>query len=352
MDRAQFPREKICAGWITPSVLETLEIDPEGYRQGRLLQEIRTFRTALVGGREIVTTYPQTVSYGIRRWEFDHYLLVRSAARHRLGEPVRAIERVPDGWLVNGEIRTRLLIGAGGHYCPVARALSPGKRAEKVIAAQGYEFSLDLESQECGIPAGVPALFFTDDLQGYGWVLRKGRYLNVGLGSRESGGLPARMERFWSFLKSRWEIGEIAPRFKGHAYLPYAAGTRPVVGDAALLIGDAAGVAYPESGEGILPAVESAIMAVHAILAAHGDYRREKLQRYAELLAGRFGAADNAPPTPAWLRRHGGAVLLSSRWLTRRVLLDRWFLHQGQERLPLLEPRGGTIAPTIQKQPT
>ncbi|HTP63822.1 MAG TPA: FAD-dependent oxidoreductase, partial [Geobacteraceae bacterium] len=41
LDSRRFPRDKPCAGWITPSVLETLEIDREEYGRGRVLQEIR-----------------------------------------------------------------------------------------------------------------------------------------------------------------------------------------------------------------------------------------------------------------------------------------------------------------------
>lgn len=80
LDKEQFPREKPCAGWITPAVLETLAIDRKEYRQGRVLQDINSFRTGLMSGPEVVTHYDTTVSYGIRRCEFDHYLLQHRAA--------------------------------------------------------------------------------------------------------------------------------------------------------------------------------------------------------------------------------------------------------------------------------
>lgn len=53
------------------------------------------------------------------------------------------------------------------------------------------------------------------------------------------------------------------------------------------MIGDAAGLAYPQSSEGIHPAIESAFLAADTIiLAANGDYRRDNLQTYAEKLIG------------------------------------------------------------------
>ena len=40
LDKSQFPRDKVCAGWITPQVVEELEIDTRDYQQGRVLQPI------------------------------------------------------------------------------------------------------------------------------------------------------------------------------------------------------------------------------------------------------------------------------------------------------------------------
>src|SRR5262245_5359412 len=89
MDAASFPRDKVCAGWITPHVVDALELDLTDYRIGRTLQPITGFRTGLVGGADdLETAYDAAVSYGIRRCEFDHYLLQRSGARLRLGEPI------------------------------------------------------------------------------------------------------------------------------------------------------------------------------------------------------------------------------------------------------------------------
>ena len=44
LDQAQFPRDKVCAGWITPPVLTALEIDPQDYGRDRVLQPIKGFR--------------------------------------------------------------------------------------------------------------------------------------------------------------------------------------------------------------------------------------------------------------------------------------------------------------------
>ena len=38
MDRSRFPRDKACAGWITPPVLDDLQLDVDEYRRGRTFQ--------------------------------------------------------------------------------------------------------------------------------------------------------------------------------------------------------------------------------------------------------------------------------------------------------------------------
>ncbi len=160
MDKSRFPRDKVCAGWITPQVLATLGLDPRAYREGgRVLQPIRRFVTGLIGGDTRTTGYGGEVSYGIRRCEFDHYLLERSGARLRLGEPVGRIERTASGWLVNGEVRARMLVGAGGHFCPVARALGADVgRGEHTFTAQEVEFELGGGAADCTVAGEQPEL--------------------------------------------------------------------------------------------------------------------------------------------------------------------------------------------------
>jgi menaquinone-9 beta-reductase len=93
LDKQIFPRDKICGGWITPAVLEQLEIDPQEYARHHLLQPITSFRVGRIGGPALEANYGKPVSYGIRRREFDHYLLKRSQARLMLGKPLTTLTR-------------------------------------------------------------------------------------------------------------------------------------------------------------------------------------------------------------------------------------------------------------------
>jgi len=343
LDRASFPRDKVCAGWITPAVVSALALDVEDYRRGRTFQPITGFRTGRIDerGRDVETRYSRPVSFGIRRCEFDHYLLCRSGAEVRPATPVASLRRAERGWIVNEEIEAPVLVGAGGHFCPVARHLGGGGGGEPVVAAQ--EFEVPLEADEgCPVRPEAPELYFARDLKGYGWCFRKQGVVNVGYGRFGGERLGPHVAGFLEFLRKRARLpASVTGRLKGHAYLIYGSAPRPLVGDGVLLVGDAAGLAYAPSGEGIRTAVESGLLAAQTLVEARGragaadlePYRRRIEQRFGRRRPGR-GLAGLIPPR---LVEALGAGLLASSWLTRRVVLDRWFLHAHQPALT--EPR-------------
>jgi geranylgeranyl reductase family protein len=337
MDKATFPRDKVCAGWITPAVIEALQLDPVDYARQHVLQPITAFRTGSIDGKEMETRYRDTVSYGIRRCELDDYLLQRSGARLRLGQSLKSLQRNDDQWIVNDFISTPLVIGAGGHFCPVARFMGAKLGAtEPAIAAKEIEFEMDqLQRDECQVRGDTPELYFCRDFNGYGWCFRKGNYLNIGLGREDNHRLSEQLEHFCGFLKQRGRIPQHIPdHFHGHAYLLHGHAVRKQFDDGMLLVGDAAGLAYPQSGEGIRPAVESGLMAANTILEAKGDYRLQQLQPYADRLVARFGdAAVSASVGPSFLRNLLAGTLLDNKWFTRHVVLNRWFLHTHQGAL-------------------
>jgi menaquinone-9 beta-reductase len=337
MDKAAFPRDKVCAGWITPQVVEDLQIDEADYRAGRTFQPITGFRVGIIGRDDAVdVSYDRPVSFGIRRCEFDHYLLRRSGARV-LVDAVSTIRHAGATWVVNDRIEAAMLVGAGGHFCPVARLLNGPAERTPLVAAQEAEFPIDQEgAAEVAVAGERPELYFCRDFSGYGWCFRKEQHLNVGFGRIRAHALPRDTSEFVAFLRARRRIAAGASwPWRGHAYL--IAGRRHIVGDGVALVGDAAGLAYPQSGEGIRPAIESGLMAASVIADASGDYGRERLDSYANEVKSRFGtgtlAGSLSRAVSAVRPDRWAASLLRMPWFVRRVVLDRWFLHAGQPAL-------------------
>ena len=345
LDRARFPRDKVCAGWVTPPVFELLDLNPEEYRAtGCTLQAITGFRTSLIGRRPVDTRYSRVISYAIRRCEFDDFLLRRSGARILEGTSLTSLVRQGDGWIANDMVSAPVVVGAGGHFCPVARQLDRGggsarghegrvPRADQSSSARGpaiivaKEAEFKLEPGDSSVAGALPELFFCRDLEGYGWCVRKGDYLNIGIGRRDHGDLNQHVSDFAAFLEGHGLARRASRvRWRGHAYLASGTGLRRLVGDGVLLCGDAAGLAYPESGEGIKPAVESGRLAAETLAAAGGRVRVEDLGEYESELRRRYPAARPAPKPLAAAVRAAGRALLRSRAFTRHVLIERWFL--------------------------
>lgn len=340
LDRAAFPRDKVCAGWVTPAVFAQLQIDPVEYGKGRTCQAITGFRTGRIGGRKTIVDYGHPVSYGIRRREFDQYLLERCGARMYLGKAARTFRRTGENWTVNDSYRAPILVAAGGHFCPIAQKLVDiADRRAPLVAAQEIEFPLDPRQQAaCAVEPNIPEIYFCDDLAGYGWCFRKGNFLNVGLGREDRRLLHQHVARFRDWLVRRGRIPPDTPsKFRGHAYYLHGHSPRRLSDDGLLVVGDAAGLAYAQSGEGIRPAIESGRIAARVIAAAKGDYHRDSLKAYDEQIIARFGRRGSIGSgrwaLPGTIRRLLGTKMLSNRWFVRRIVLDRWFLHTHQSPL-------------------
>jgi flavin-dependent dehydrogenase len=329
-DRARFPRDKVCGGWLTPEVFTLLQLDPAEYRAtGLTLQEISGFRTGVIGGRSLETRFPKPVSYAIRRCEFDHFLLRRAAVPVLEDLTVAVIRRQGDTWIVNDEIETPVLVGAGGHFCPVARHIQGRQDAISPVIARELEFRLSGEFSS--VSGETPELFFCRDLEGYGWCVRKGDYLNVGIGRRPREDFSSHVREFTSFLvETRRAPARARCTWHGHAYHATGAGTRPLVAPGAVVIGDAAGLAYPESGEGIRPAIESAVAAARTLISAGGRHGLEDLRPYETAIrAGHRPRLQTSGVLRPAVRATGRALLQHSRWFTRRFVVERWFLRAG-----------------------
>ena len=333
-DRARFPRDKVCGGWVTPAVFGLLDLDPAEYRATHLtMQEITGFRTSILGGRAIETRYADPVSYAIRRCELDDFLLHRARVRVLDGTPLVTLRRSGERWIANDLIEAPVVIGAGGHFCPVARHLQGDRDHAAPVIAKEAEFRL--EGRHSPVVSDTPELFFCRDLEGYGWCVRKGDYLNVGIGRRAHDDFQAHFGNFLSFLASSGRAPEPSRlQWRGHAYHAEGAGVRPLAGAGVLIVGDAAGLAYPESGEGIRPAVESGRLAAQTLVAANGRYDLEDLLPYEAAIRALHPPVSRTPAAMRPAVAQLGRALMRSAAFTRHMVIDKWFLRAGEGAQP------------------
>ena len=262
LDKKEFPRLKLCAGWITPKVVKDLRIDLARYPHSLL-----TFNrlNCTIRGLKLPI---KTRQYSIRRIEFDDWLLNRArvnifhhAANHIHYENGR--------YIIDDNFRCKVLVGAGGTYCPVYRTffkeINP-RASEQQIVAMEQEFAYDYTDENCYL------WFFDNKLTGYSWYVPKGDgYLNVGIGGKIAS-LNARgksIRDHWQSFVSKLEERALLTGYKlqpkGYQY--YLRQNVDIVHhDNAFIIGDSIGLATKDMGEGIGPAVKSGLRAADAII--------------------------------------------------------------------------------------
>jgi flavin-dependent dehydrogenase len=103
-----------------------------------------------------------------------------------------------------------------------------------------------------------------------------------------------------------------------------------------MLVGDAVGLAYSQSGEGIRPAIESGLLAAKVIQESDLDFSLAKLDRYPQLLRERFGSTRGDWATAVGRKLSPGLLssiarqLLRTRWFSQKVVVERWFLHMNE----------------------
>jgi geranylgeranyl reductase family protein len=304
LDAAVFPRVKVCAGWVTPEAMADVEVDPQKYPL--TIQAFSACRFEFEGARH-ETRWRTPASYGIVRREFDHYLLDRAraaGAEVREDARVTAVRREAGGIRVEsarGVFEASVVIGAGGHRCPVAQAFGEVSGREEVVIAQESETRLPVERVEAlGEFLDAPELYVEPDLAGYGWYFPKADVLNIGVGcvGGAAADLPRRRDVLLRALRASGRLPAdlaIEP-FRGHAYVVRRRAPRRLAGDRFCLVGDAAGLARDLSGEGIGPAIRSGLLAADAVAARLR--RGTPLTAYAAEIVHRYGSGE-----AGWLGR-------------------------------------------------
>src|SRR5438034_34807 len=189
------------------------------------------------------------------------------------GARVREVREVPGGVEAASDAGTftaGVVVGAGGHGCPVARALGGARAEEHVVVTQESETRVGAERLRALTPRyGRPELIAEPDFKGYGWYFTKGDFLNIGVGALGGEPVRRRLERLLARLRTGGRLPDdlaLTP-FRGHAYAIRRGQPRRLGGERFALVGDAAGLARDVSGEGIGPAVRSAWLAADALLA-------------------------------------------------------------------------------------
>lgn len=258
LDSAEFPRTKLCAGWIPPDISKLLQLK-------RYPHKMITFRKIHFNilGFKIIS---KTLQYSIRRFEFDHWLLKRSKAevyRHK----VKELKQTSNEYIIDGKYRCKYIVGAGGTHCPVYRKFFRKQNPRSIgslVLAMEEEFKYDYKDANCHL------WFFENKLPGYAWYVPKGNnYINIGIGGFVSKTGSGTIKEQWIYFTKK--LAKLS-LIKGHKFKPrgyvYYVNNKSIKWHQgnAFIIGDSAGLATQDLAEGIGPAVRSGMLAAKSII--------------------------------------------------------------------------------------
>ena len=287
LDRAEFPRDKVCGDGIAPEALDVLAglgLDPAALTAG--FPPVDRLRLRSPGGTVVERTMHRPASV-VPREVFDDRLLAAALAtgaefrRHT----VRRLTVHPTHVDVDAEFRAGVVVGADGAESAVRRALgiAPNRPDRLALAIRGYA------AEPAAQHAGVQSLLTTAQRwPAYAWSFPLGGELgsgraNVGYGELVSAGgtRTTLLAGLAALLPGVEPTGLRAHR------LPLSTGRPRQPDGRVLLAGDAASLINPLTGEGIYYAVLSGALAGQAALrgsAAGADYRRVLDRRLARHL--------------------------------------------------------------------
>lgn len=255
IERAKLPRYKCCGGGLTVKAAQLIGIDVSNFVDNVISSAIITLK----GSHSYYGDSATPIMYTVARENFDHVLFTRaqSAGVDALqgvealtiqlnNENVEVITNV-------GKFRGTFVVGADGTRSRVAKAIGISNHHACILGltCQVRVSQGDLARWRTRIEIDIGRV-----RGGYGWVFPKSNHLSVGIACpvNKSKRLKHVFREYLDSLKlerrdiTKWAAG-LLPIFVG----------QPTLGRGrAILLGDAAGLADPLTGEGIYNAILSA----------------------------------------------------------------------------------------------
>jgi geranylgeranyl reductase family protein len=285
LDRARFPRDKPCGGGLTQRAVRLLPFPVDAVVEDRVHRV--DFR--LRYGASFHRCADEPLVLMTQRVRLDALLVERAVgagAELRDGVKVGGIEPNGAGVVVRtdaGDVRAALAIGADGANGVSAAAVARPVRRTYCVAFEGNvpygTASSDRHRGRLVLELGVVP-------GGYAWIFPKAEHVNVGVAGWEGEG-PNLRRHLARLLAAHGLPAEAVVGLRGHR-LPLREPNAPLAGKRLLLVGDAAGLVDPLSGDGIYEAALSA-QEVAAIAGRFLDGAVASLDGYEAALIGRTG---------------------------------------------------------------
>ncbi|MGI9658723.1 MAG: geranylgeranyl reductase family protein [Gaiellaceae bacterium] len=297
LDRASFPRDKPCGGGLTGRAMRELPIDVDEVVEAR----VDEFEFRLRYGATYLRKSRQPLVVMTQRARLDAHLAEAASAAgadFRDATKVDHIQCESDGSFnlsCDGErVGARVVIAADGANGKAASQLGLSGQRTLGVALEG---NIPLGKIDGARYQDRAVLELATLPGGYGWVFPKADHLNLGVGGWESTG-PTLRDHLERLCEAHGTNVEALENVRGHR-LPLRRRGAPLARGRAALVGDAAGLVDPVSGDGMFECFVSARLCSAAALEVLSG-KQSDLAPYAAALEGRLGRLSSA----SWKAKH------------------------------------------------
>jgi len=280
LDRARFPRDKPCGGGVTGRAARLLPFSIEPVVE----HVVSAVDLRLRFGRSLARGNGDPLVYMTQRKRLDQFLVqkaVEAGADFQDGVKVSDLEVRDDGVFVEG-FDADVLIGADGVNGMIARTVGLGGNRVVGVALEG---NMPYAKMDRSAYDGRLALELGVVPGGYGWVFPKGDHANFGVGGWEEEG-PRLRDHLRRLCDAHGASFDDLEELRGYR-LPLREPGSTMARGRALLVGDAAGLIDPVSGDGMFEGFLSSQYASEAVLDLL-EGRTKSLDPYGPRLAKRL----------------------------------------------------------------
>jgi geranylgeranyl reductase family protein len=278
LEKEKLPRYKCCAGGVTSKAAKLLDFDISEVVENVIYEITFTFNL----GSPYLGQHGQPLMHTVMRDVFDYFLVQRArqlGAALMDGQKITQIQ-VSGDWVeistADNNFRSRLVVGADGAYSVVARELGMRRSIEYVT---GIESEIVVPEEELVKWKSRAQMELGCISGGYAWVFPKRDHLSMGIACHTS--KARHLNRHHQKFLNSLSMGSYTIARSSSHLIPTCTKGGLVWQDKALLLGDAAGLADPLTGEGIYYAILSAQLAAPVIASslAHDKVKLEDYQK-------------------------------------------------------------------------
>ncbi len=285
LDKATLPRYKPCGGGVSPAVAKWFDFDFRPVIDNKITTVRYTWKMGDAVESELKNVEPMWM---VKRDKFDHFLVERALERGaQLKDNTEVKTVVFDGncWQVmtdKGDFTASYLIAADGTKGSLAQTLGFESRPQFLGA------TLEIETEVTSDRQNTAQFDFGSLKNGYIWCFPKSNGYSLSAGYiRERKGKAEELKKQLTNYAGKFNIDTSNSQYSEYPMSLWLE-DRPLHTRNALLVGEAAGIVDPLTGEGIRPAMFTGIEAAKAITnALKGD--KDALETYTKTVQTEWG---------------------------------------------------------------